>query len=114
MATAGAARARLDRPGVWAARCHFRACLVGVGSSASDALEGLGGGLRHVRVIGGEDGAEAIKAAFKRVVDTIKETLVTLVTTTTTVVKVPGGGGGGGSGQASALGRLQLGDRRSG
>ena len=76
-------------------RCEFQACLVGVGASASGELERLGGSLGHVCVIPGSDDAEAIKAAFKRVVDTIKETQVMLVTTLKTVVRTPHGRRGG-------------------
>jgi hypothetical protein len=90
-----AVRAYLGTPGEWAVRCEFQACLVGVGASASGELERLGGSLRHVRVIPGSDDAEAIKAAFKRVVDTIKETQVMLVTTLKTVVRTPHGRRGG-------------------
>jgi hypothetical protein len=121
VASADAVRTRLGAPGAWAARCRFKACLVGVGASASGVLEGLGAGLRHVEVLPVEDGPEAIKGAFKRVVNTIRDTLVTLVTTTSTAVKLPGGGrpgtGGGGGGLGAlthGMGLLTMGSAHSG
>ena len=104
-------RARLERPGAWAGRCHFRACLVGVGESASRVLREVGDGLKpHVHVIGGEDGAEGIKAAFKRVVETMKFTLTEVVSTTVTTLKQPAGAGAG----RTARGVHRLEDRKSG
>jgi hypothetical protein len=74
-------------------------------------LREVGDGLKpHVHVIGGEDGAEGIKAAFKRVVETMKFTLTEVVSTTVTTLKQPAGAGAG----RTARGVHRLEDRKSG
>ncbi len=115
--SAAAVAERLRAPGLWAARSHFRATLVGVGAEAAAALAACSARCKHVRVVDAADGGEGIRAAFKRVVEHMQEAVVTTVETTTTATAVPlpglprgaapGGGGGGGSGAAGSMGALR-------
>jgi hypothetical protein len=112
--SAAAVAERLRAPGLWAARSHFRATLVGVGAEAAAALSVCAAGAKHVRVVAGADGGEGIKAAFKRVVEHLQEAVVRVVETKSTVTRVPlPRGGAGAVGGGGRCGRPRLGDKRA-
>jgi len=88
VAPAAAVAERLRAPGLWAARAKFQATLVGVGAAAAGALTAVAGGAKHVRVVAGAEGADGLKAAFKRVVEHMREAVVTVTEVQRTVTRV--------------------------